>query len=124
MDFKELFCDLEVDDHAQTAQSQTVEYLYSRGFNCKIEVPIYNRGDDTNGRIDIVAQKGGYTIGIEFDRKSPRKKSIAKLQNFECDYRLVLLRGGSMNYTSDRIEVLSIKLRSKRKHRDGSSASS
>lgn len=113
MDFFNLFKDLQVNDHAKTAQSQAVEYLCSKGYDCKTEVWVSSRGDGTDkkGRIDIVASKDDVTIGIEFDKAMPRKRSLFKLSNFDCDYRLVLLRGGKKHYIADGVEVLSVKLK-------------
>lgn len=108
MDIKELFADLKVSDHARTAQFQTVNYLRKKGFDVHIEHRVPNRGDGKLGRIDIIAEKGEEILAIEFDRSNPRKKSLFKLENFDCDHRIVLLRGGKKNYKIGKVEVLSI----------------
>lgn len=56
------------------------------------QVVVNDRGDGRRGRIDIVAEINGKVIAIEIDRKSPRKKSIFKLHNFDADERYTMTR--------------------------------
>jgi len=44
------------------------------------------------GRVDILAVRDGFRVAIELDRKSPRWKSLAKLQTADADARVVVLR--------------------------------
>jgi hypothetical protein len=111
MTIEELFSELTVDDDANRAQNQTCDYLKNRNYKCEKEVFVPDRGDGYSGYIDIVAIKGNERIAVEFDRKSPRVKSLIKLQSFNATNRVVLLRGGNKSYTENGIDVLSVRLR-------------
>lgn len=56
------------------------------------EVYVPNRGDGHTGRIDLVIKSHNGIIAIEIDRKSPRKKSLFKLQKFQADKKYLILR--------------------------------
>ena len=105
-----LFKGLEITNHAKTAQMEAVSYLEKLGFTCQIEHYVKDRGDGKRGRIDIIAKKNGKTIAIEFDNKTPRKKSLYKLNHFDADFKFVLLRGGEKQYKEGDIYVSSVKL--------------
>ncbi len=66
--------------------------LEKQGYSIRYEYPVLNRGDKKKGRIDIVAYKDNKSIGIEADFKSPRKKSIFKLENNYFDEKYIILR--------------------------------
>lgn len=87
---------LVVSDESNSAQNAVLLTLEQHGFSCQHGAPINTRGHDKRytGRVNVLAAKAGKTIAIEIDRLSPRKKSIYKLQHFDCDYRLIVLRGG------------------------------
>jgi Holliday junction resolvase-like predicted endonuclease len=108
----QIFNGLVVTDHAKTAQREIVKYLKGKGYKCNTEVEVNYRNDGHIGRIDIIAEKDSSKLAIEVDRKSPRKKSIAKLLSI-CDYqRLILLRIGNESYCIDNIHILSLGRRS------------
>jgi hypothetical protein len=57
------------------------------------QVKVANRGDGRGGRIDIVFETTeGQLIPIEIDWKTPRQKSIFKVQSFAPVDRFVLTR--------------------------------
>ena len=109
IDIKELFKGLVITDHAKQAQKETVQYLTERGFNCIMEYLVNDRGNGTNGYIDIIATKGNDKLAIEFDRHSPRVKSIYKLNQLNDHQKVVLLRGYG-NGKADGITILPIKI--------------
>lgn len=63
-------------------------------WNIRMEISIdYNDGVYwRKGRIDLEAEKEGFHVAIEIDRKSPRTKSILKLRAIHADLRLVIVR--------------------------------
>jgi len=107
-----MFEGLKVTNHAKTAQYETKRFLIDRGYNVMLEVPI--EYDGKQGYIDIVAIKDGIHYPIEFDRLSPRKKSIMKVKEY-CRTRshskpFVLLRG-AQSFTQDNVEIVGIQLK-------------
>ena len=67
-------------------------FLQKDGYSVIKEVKVPNRGDGRKGKIDIVAEINNEKTAIEIDWISPRKKSLFKLENFECKNRIVILR--------------------------------
>ena len=113
MTINELFADLEVDDNAKIAQNQLCEYLAKRGYKCEKEYFVLDRGDCYHGYIDVVADKENERLAIEFDRRSPRKKSLIKLKSISATHKIVLLRGTSKCYIEDEIIIFPIQIRRK-----------
>jgi hypothetical protein len=107
----ELFKDLTVTDNAKQAQRETVKYLTKLGFNCIMEYQVDDRGNGWNGYIDIVAIKDNIKLAIEFDRHSPRKKSIYKLNQLDKSYQKIVLLRGYGNGSSDGIIVMLVKIK-------------
>lgn len=69
--------------------------LEAHGWSVRREVAVTDRGDGHAGRVDIVAHlpgPNGGTVAIECDSRSPRRKSIRKLQQVRASLRIVLLR--------------------------------
>lgn len=102
-----------VTNHARTAQREVVEHLKGLGFTCRVEHKVSLRGKDAtkSGRIDILATKNSKTLGIEVDRRNPRKKSIDKLNSNTFDYKIILCRGGNRSYKIDNIYILPLKIK-------------
>lgn len=80
--------------------------LEAAGFAVCREVVTPKPGQRRAGRVDLRASCGAYSIGIECDRRTPRKKSIEKLLAMQCDDRLILLRGKSPQRMQDGVHVL------------------
>ena len=96
------------------AQNQTIYYLTKLGFTCVKEYEVVSRDNTTNksGRVDIIAIKNNIKLVIEFDNKSPRKKSIHKLNLLDDSFvKIVLLRGIAEQYKIDNIFVIPIPLK-------------
>lgn len=68
------------------------DILSKNGFFIKRQFPVADRGDGKRGRIDFVCFKNFKTYAIEIDRKSPRKKSIFKLQVYGADESYLMTR--------------------------------
>jgi hypothetical protein len=66
--------------------------LGSLGFTCWREVRLSARGDGQGGRLDIVAERHGVRIALELDDRTPRRKSLVKLGQTDCTFRVVVLR--------------------------------
>jgi hypothetical protein len=56
------------------------------------QVRVDNRGDGHAGRIDLVFHYNGQLIPIEIDRKSPRKKSVYKVLQYNADNAFCITR--------------------------------
>lgn len=107
-----MFKGLKVTDHAKTAQHEARRFLMDKGYNVMLEVPIeYN---EKQGYIDIVAIKDGIHYPIEFDRLSPRKKSILKVKEYCRTHPqskpFVLLRG-TPSFIQDDVQIVGIPLK-------------
>ena len=77
---------------AASFQAAAEVALSEIGFACEREVAVDERGDGHAGRVDLVAERGEERLAIEFDRASPRAKSIKKLSQVSDALRVVVLR--------------------------------
>lgn len=100
---------LKVPDNARKAQEAVASYLETIGFDCRLEIPVENRGDGKAGRIDIVAIKDGMTAAIEIDRGSVREKSVFKLSQMEGAIKVAIVRDGEVQSVPGVDLVLSLK---------------
>ena len=98
---------LPVEDDAREAHKSVVEWLEKQGYSCVNEYKVENRGDGRCGYIDIVAEKNGDRVAIEVDRKTPREKSISKLQQFP-GARFVALRDPDPTTITDQVDGVGI----------------
>lgn len=78
-----------IPDHAFTAHQSVMAALDQAGFVVAKEVHV--ESPDELGRLDVVATKDGGQVAIEIDSRSPRKKSLRKLNRMDC-FRIVALR--------------------------------
>ncbi|RYM64727.1 Conserved phage C-terminus (Phg_2220_C) [Serratia quinivorans] len=86
---------------AATLHDQAVELLSQHGLTCRREFPVDDRGDGRGGEVDIlVTDESGRRCGIELDWKSPRRKSITKLNSIGGG--LVVLR--DVNHRGDYLD--------------------
>lgn len=70
--------------------------ILKSGYLCQREYTVADRGDGRKGKIDLyVTNANGAICGIELDQKSPREKSIFKLQQLPAG--IVMLRETSIN---------------------------
>ena len=56
-------------------QEEIKRNLEGLGYEVKLEKKIWA---DREGKIDVFAEKGNYTVGLEVDHSTIRKKSIEK----------------------------------------------
>ena len=71
----------EVPDDAHEAHADLADVLRCAGWAVRREVAVCARGDGSAGRVDIEATRGEQVIGIEIDRRRPRRKSVLKLRS-------------------------------------------
>ena len=71
------------------------EMLLSRKWKTIREYWVPDRGDGSPGIVDIVVYYCGLPVGIELDRKTPRKKSLLKLENNFRHWVVVTRNGDS-----------------------------
>jgi len=89
----EILREVKVYDIAEDARIQCLLALAQEGWTCKKEVFVPSSGDGRRGRVDIEARKGGQIVGIEIDRKTPRIKSVVKLNSRKDWLRVLATRG-------------------------------
>lgn len=108
LSLKESLKELVIHNDVKTATKQVVEHLEGLGFECKTnQESSYNDkyGNKRKGKVPIVAKKGKKTVAIDIDNKSPRARTLIKLNNIESDYKLVLLRGGNKDYIERQLKA-------------------
>ncbi len=80
-------------DSLSSSEFESVIFSFLRKFGeVKRQVFVDNRCDGKKGRVDFVLNFNGLKVGIEADRKTPRKKSIFKLKRLNLDERYVITR--------------------------------
>ena len=109
MTVSEMFKDLEITDHAKTAQYEIAEHLRNKGYTVTLEYPVSSAGNGHSGRIDIIATSKQEKLAIEVDRSSPRDKSMFKLNLMDGYIKIVLLRNGTYNFIRDSVAIYSLK---------------
>jgi hypothetical protein len=82
------------------------EYVLEDITNVPYEVPVPDRGDGHGGRIDLLFEANGKRIAIEFDKCTPKKKSLFKLRSLPQPVtKIVILKygvyGGIRNIIDD-----------------------
>lgn len=80
------------------------EAVYALGWEGISEFPVKDAVDDGDCFIDLVAEKDGCRIAVEFDRTTARRKSVEKLQLVEGATRIVVLRTGKVGATEDGVD--------------------
>jgi hypothetical protein len=83
-------------------QLKVKKILQRYGLVANIEYPV--RYDLRNGRIDVVSTNP-LRIGIEIDNDVPRKKSISKLNQFNGDVSILILKGRNVSKRVARIKT-------------------
>ena len=94
-------------DHAKI-QVWIKRYFYNLGYYSRIEKEVWR---NRKGRIDVFAQKGNYTVGIEVDHGSIRLNSIAKLNALRPSLAVFVLKSKTFNWekTYSRFKLLEIE---------------
>ncbi len=93
--------------HSQI-QWQIVNYFARCGYESRTEKTVWR---DRTGRIDVFAQKGNYTVGVEVDHCSIRLNSIEKLNALQPSLAVFVLKGHKFNWkkTYARFKYLKVK---------------
>ena len=84
---------VEATDHRKI-QEETQKNLENLGYEVKLEKKIRA---GRQGKIDVFAQKGDFSVGIEVDHSQIRKKSIKKLNALKPSLAIFLLKGKYIN---------------------------
>ncbi len=94
-------------DHSKI-QALIKRYFYDLGYYSRTEKEVWR---DRKGRIDVFAQKGGYTVGIEIDHCSIRLNSIEKLNALKPSLAVFVLKGPKFNWkkTYSRFKLLEVR---------------
>lgn len=96
-------------DEAKGFRQAIESRLEAAGWSLRREVPVALHGDARAYRVDLVASYGPCVGAVEFDRRTPRAKSLAKLRATQCDERVVVLRGGASQHISG-VSVVSVEV--------------
>ncbi len=99
---------IETADHKQI-QEKIGEILMDLGYWVKPEYRILAK---RGGKIDVVAKKDHYLIGIEIDHSSIRWKSIDKLNTLNPNLAIFILKSKIMSKTNNNLRSKLIKIRS------------
>jgi hypothetical protein len=94
-------------DHSKI-QAWIKRYFYDLGYYSRTEKEVWR---NRKGRIDVFAQKGSYTVGIEVDHGSIRLNSIEKLNALKPSLAVFVLKGPKFNWkkTYSRFKLLKVK---------------
>ena len=94
-------------DHSKI-QAWIKRYFYDLGYYSQTEKEVWR---NRKGRIDVFAQKGSYSVGIEVDDCSIRLNSIEKLNALQPSLAVFVLKGYKYNWkkTYARFKYLKVK---------------
>jgi hypothetical protein len=69
--------------------------MHNATFTAK-EIPVSNRGDGRGGRVDLFFCVDGKDYAIEFDKCTPKKKSVFKLRSLGPEvFKIIILKYGA-----------------------------
>lgn len=78
-------------NHASDYHDAVEQVLLARGWSVRREYAVASAG--RGGRIDLVGMKGRYLLALELDNRTPRGRSIEKLEGLGSQWMTgVLLR--------------------------------
>jgi len=80
--------------HHSQIQWLIKDYFLRSGYESRTEKEVWH---DRKGRIDVFAQKGNYTVGVEVDHCSIRLNSIEKLNALKPSLAVFVLKGRTFN---------------------------
>jgi len=98
---------VEPTDDALALEARIVEALEGLDWKVARQYPVDDRGDGKRGYVDLAITEP-HLVGIEIDNKTPRKKSIAKLNAGPDWTRVIVLRGPVGNIPDDIDEVIGL----------------
>jgi seryl-tRNA(Sec) selenium transferase len=98
---------IKITDHSKI-QAWIKRYFYNLGYYSRTEKEVWR---DRKGRIDVFAQKGSYTVGIEIDHCSIRLNSIEKLNALKPSLAVFVLKARTFNWekTYSRFKLLKVE---------------
>ena len=96
---------VEATDHREI-QEQIRRNLRNLGYYVKLEKKIWVGRE---GKVDVFAKKDSYSIGIEVEHSTLRKKSIEKLNALKPDLAIFLLKGKKINRKANCLRLKLIK---------------
>lgn len=92
--------------------SELTNHLNQYGYSCEYNVVVDSTVTRTGkGYIDMVATKGYFTYGIEIDKRSPRGRSLDKLEHSDFTEKISLIRNEDvkLSYNIGSVKVIPIK---------------
>lgn len=94
--------------HHTQIQRQITDYFARCGYESRTEKTVWR---DRTGRIDVFAQKGNYSVGIEIDDCAIRMNSIEKLNALQPSLAVFVLKGYKYNWkkTYSRFKLLEVE---------------
>ena len=94
--------------HHSQIQWLIMRYFSRSGYEARTEKEVWR---NRKGRIDVFAQKGNYSVGIEVDDCSIRMNSIEKLNALKPSLAVFVLKGHKYNWkkTYARFKYLKVK---------------
>jgi hypothetical protein len=100
-------------DHASTLHAEVIDLFERNGFSVEAEYQVKQLCGYGRRRIDLVAEQvsTGGRIAIEFDCRTPRRKSVQKLLKFP-GFRIVGIRGveGHAEFGIDRCVAMRVRV--------------
>lgn len=94
--------------HHMQIQRLITDYFARCGYESRTEKTVWR---DRTGRIDVFAQKGNYSVGIEIDDCAIRMNSIEKLNATQPSLAVFVLKGYKFNWkkTYSRFKLLEVE---------------
>ena len=101
---------------AQEFHNAFSQGMKNLGWCVRNEVSTYVRVLGKVGRVDSLCSWKGYHVGVELDRRSPREKSVLKLEALEANLKVIILRDPIEDFSPEEIGVDLILSPSKPSH--------
>ncbi len=98
--------DVKATDHRKI-QEEIKSRLEKQGYEVKLEKKIWA---EREGKIDVFAKKGGYTMGLEVDHSQIRNKSIRKLNYLKPDLAVFYMKAKNINWPANYTRARQIKV--------------
>ena len=98
--------DVKATDHRKI-QEEIKNRLERQGWEVKLEKKIWA---EREGKIDVFARKGNYTMGLEVDHSQMRNKSIRKLNYLKPDLAVFFMKAKDINLPANYTRARQIKV--------------
>jgi len=93
-------------DHRKI-QEEIKSRLEEQGWQVKLEKKIWA---EREGKIDVFAEKGGYSMGLEVDHCQIRHKSIRKLNYLKPNLAVFFMKAENINWPANRTRARQIRV--------------